>query len=88
MGEVTVSVEKNDYEFRYSQKGKDLLDSIFGEFTPDRSRVKLTCPRREHELVVVVDYESPDQFGRVVGSICKWLEEGNRFETIENLMLY
>jgi hypothetical protein len=83
-----VSVEKNDFEFRYTQKGKDLLDNIFGEFTPDRSRVRLVCPRREHELVVVVDYEQADQFQRVLGSICKWLEEGNKFDTLETLMLY
>jgi hypothetical protein len=83
-----VSVEKSEFEFRYTQKGKDLLDNIFGEFTPDRSRVRLMCPKREHELIVTVDYESPDQFGRVLSSICKWLEEGNKFETFESLMLY
>ncbi|MFA6449188.1 MAG: hypothetical protein WCX65_06975 [bacterium] len=83
-----MSAEKPNFEFRYSQKGKDLLDSIFGEFTPDRSRVRLVCPRREHELVVEVDYEQPDQFKRVLGSICKWLEEGDKFDSLESLMLY
>jgi len=82
------TAEKKDFEFRYSQKGKNLLDNIFGEFTPDRTRVRLTSPRREHEVVLVVDYDSPEQFNRVLGSICRWLEQENGFNSLEDLMLY
>jgi hypothetical protein len=88
MGDSAVSEERSDFELRYSQKGKSILDNIFGEFTPDRERVQLTCPRREHEVVMVVDYESPEQFGRVLNLLCRWLQDGKSFETLENLMLY
>ncbi len=88
MSELAMMGDKSEFEIRYTQKGKDVLDNIFGEFSPDRERVRLSCPRREHEVVMVVDYNSPEQFTRVLGSLCKWLEDGTSFESLENLMLY
>ncbi len=83
-----MSQEVQEFDFRYSQKGKDVLDNIFGEFAPDRERISLIAPKREHEVVMQVEYESKEQFGRVLGQLCEWLSKEDRFERLENLMLY
>jgi hypothetical protein len=80
-----------EYEFdvRYSQKGKNVLDDIYGEFSPDRTRVRLVPPKREHEIVILVEHDTPEQFSRMLGSLCTWLKENNAdFRKLEDLMLY
>lgn len=83
-----MSLNAKEFESIYVGKGKEVLDRIFGEFTPVRERVRLKRPWREHEVVLVVDYEDPEQFRRVLGALCKWLEDESAFESLENLMLY
>jgi hypothetical protein len=83
-----MSLDAKEFDCRYTEKGKNTLDAIFGEFTPDRDRVRLARPRREHEVVMVVDYEHPEQFGRVLSTFCLWLKGQEGFENLENLMLY
>ncbi len=83
-----MSLGATEFEERYNEKGKRVLDNIFGEFSLERDRVKLTRPRREHEVVMVVDYEQPDQLKKIISSLCKWLSEDNGFDSLEDLMLY
>ena len=73
---------------KYSQKGKNLLDSIFGEFTPERDRVSLVRPRHEHQLVFRVEYQEREQFNKTVKNLCKWLKTEGDFDQFKSLMLY
>mgnify|MGYP000948683340 FL=1 len=77
-----------EFEIRYNIKGKGVLDGIFGEFTPDRGRVMLKQPKRDREVVLAIEYESPEQYGRMLKTLCEWLKSEEKFCELENLMLY
>ncbi len=72
----------------YSEKSRGILDRIFGEFTPERDRVRLTRPKREREIIFVVDYEDRCQYESVLAALCKWLKKEGTFEDLNDLMLH
>lgn len=72
----------------YSEKGRGVLDRIFGEFTPERDRVRLTRPKREREIIFIVDYEDRRQYDSVLAALCNWLEKEGSFEDLRDLMLH
>jgi hypothetical protein len=77
-----------EFEVRYNIKGKGVLDGIFGEFAPDRNRVMLKQPKREREVVLAIEYETPEQYKRMLQTLCEWLGQGDGFGELEDLMLY
>lgn len=76
-----------NFEAVYSAKGRGLLDEIFGEFTPERNRVRLAGPRRERQVVFVVDYKDRQQYNNAIESLCNWLKENDHFDNLKSLML-
>lgn len=77
----------SNFETVYVAKSRGLLDDIFGEFTPERTRVRLAGPRRERQVVFVVDYQEKQQYLNTLESLCNWLRDEGRFEHLKAFML-
>ena len=82
-----MKLDSDQFEPIYAQKGRAMLDQIFGEFTPERSRVRLAGPRHEREIVFVVEFNEKGQFDNVIESLCEWLGREGNFERLHSLML-
>lgn len=82
-----MDINGKNFEVVYSAKGRGVLDEIFGEFTPERNRVRLAGPRRERQVVFVVDYKDKQQYYNAIESLCNWLKEDTNFNNLKSLML-
>jgi len=82
-----MKLDAEQFEPIYAQKSRAMLDQIFGEFTPERGRVRLAGPRHEREIIFVVEYSEKKQFDNVMGSLCEWLGREGNFERLHGLML-
>ena len=87
-GNETLEIEDaKEFQTKYTRKGNKVLDEIFGEFSPERARVRLSGPRQERQVVFVVEYEEQGQFANVITNLCAWLEQEGNFESLKGLML-